>query len=322
MVGIDFHQLLTFEPQQSWHLGIAIYLFLGGLGGAMGFLAAVNHLIFKNRDPVMHFWGVLLGILLVNFGAIFLLLHMLQPFKFILATFGAIVFNGNFHPWILWGADIIILFSTFGILWALTYVKEVPGLKKIGFLVALSEKLKGFENALAWLTFIFGIGAFTYTGFLLSVAPSIPAWSHPLVPILFAVSALSTATAYYMLYTFLFKGRSEEERQKRDWWSLFNEKLDITLIVAELIILGSYFNYLYYATAGGKYVFEKVMGDIGFWVLFMFLGLIVPLVLEIVAVRKHVKILIPVAAILVIFGGFLLRYYILHYGIYTYPWPS
>jgi len=34
------------------------------------------------------------------------------------------------------------------------------------------------------------------------------------------------------------------------------------------------------------------------------------------------KVLVPVAAILVLFGGFLLRYYILHYGIYTYPWPS
>jgi formate-dependent nitrite reductase membrane component NrfD len=322
MVGLDFSQFLTFEHQHSWHLGIAIYLFLGGLGGAMGFLAAVNHLIFKNRDPVMHFWGLILGIVLVNFGALFLLLHMLQPFKFVLATFGAVLFHGNFHPWILWGANIVIWFSLFGVLWALTYAKEVPGFRNIGILVALSEKLQKFENLLAWLTFFFGIGAFTYTGFLLSVSPSIPAWSHPLVPILFAVSALSTATAYYMLYTFLFKGKTPEEEKRRGWWGVFNEKLDITLIAVELIMLGAYFNYLYYANAGGKYVFEKIMGDAGFWVMFMLLGLIIPLILEIVAVRKHIKILVPVAAILVLFGGFLLRYYILHYGIYTYPWPS
>jgi len=322
MVGLDFHQFLTFEHQHSWHLGIAIYLFLGGLGGAMGFLAAVNHLIFKNRDPVMHFWGLILGIVLVNFGALFLLLHMLQPFKFILATFGAVLFNGNFHPWILWGANIVIWFSLFGTLWALTYIEHIPGFRNVGILLTLSEKLKKFETPLAWLTFFFGIGAFTYTGFLLSVSPSIPAWSHPAVPILFAVSALSTATAYYMLYTYLFKGKTKEEEEKRHWWSLFNEKLDITLIVVELIILGAYFNYLYYAYAGGKYVFHHLMEDTGFWFLFMGLGLIVPLILEIIAVRKHIKVLVPVAAVLVLFGGFLLRYYILHYGIYAYPWPS
>jgi len=293
---------LTFQHQNSWHLGIAIYLFLGGLGGAMGFLAALNHLVFKNKDNNMHFWGTFLGVVLVNIGGLFLLVHMLQPFKFFLALFGAAAFEGNFHPWIMWGANVIVIFTLSGILWSL--------------LLKMNKESK-LTNFLGWVTLVSGVGTFTYTGFLLSVAPAIPAWSHPLVPVLFATSALSTATAFYMLYTYFSSGD-----EKRLWWGKWNEKVDIVLIIAELIMLGAYFNYLYYANAGGKYVFEHLTSDTGFVFGFLILGLIVPLILEILALTKKIKTFIPIAAILVLVGGFLLRYYILHYGVYVYPWPS
>ena len=334
MVGIDFHQLLTFEPQHHWRVGIAIYLFLGGLGAAMGFLAAMYKHIFKKDDPSMFSWSTLLGILLVNFGGIFLVLdmfvwdsfihgHILEIFKVFLAFFGAAVFNGNFHPWIQWGANFIVLFSLFGTLWALSMADRTALLKDIGFIVKIGNLLKPLQALWGWLTLIFALGVMAYTGFLLSVAPSIPAWSHPLLPVLFLISALSTGTAWYMLWTYFARGGDEQTKELREHVGHQVEWADIGLIGLELIAIGAYFNYLYYAYAGGKYVFHHMLSDIGFVGGFLFLGLILPWVLEFIAAKVHnMRILVPVAALLVLFGGFLLRYYILHYGIYTYPWPS
>ena len=53
MVGLDFSQFLAFEHQHHWRIGIAIYLFLGGLGASMGFIAAVYRYLFKKEDPSM-----------------------------------------------------------------------------------------------------------------------------------------------------------------------------------------------------------------------------------------------------------------------------
>ena len=333
MVGIDFHQLLTFEPQHHWRVGIAIYLFLGGLGASMGFLAALYKHVFKKDDPSMFAWSTLLGIFLVNFGTIFLILdmfvwesfihgHIFEIFKVLLAFFGAALFNGNFHPWIQWGANFIIAFTVFGLLWALTMADRSAILNKIGILVKIGNALKPLQGIWGWLTLIFGIAVATYTGLLLSVAPSIPAWSHPLLPVLFLISALSTATAWYMLWTYFARGKDEQTKAVREHIGHQVEWADIGLIGLELIAIGAYFNYLYYAYAGGKYVFHHMLSDMGFVVGFLLIGLILPWILEFVAAKKHVRILVPVAALLVLFGGFLLRYYILHYGIYTYPWPS
>jgi formate-dependent nitrite reductase membrane component NrfD len=332
MVALDFSQFLTFEPQHHWRVGIAIYLFLGGLGASMGFIAALYKYLFKKEDPSMFAWSTLLGVLLVNFGGIFLILdmfvwdsfihgHIGEIFKVLLAFFGAAVFNGNFHPWIQWGANFIALFSLFGTLWALSYADRAAILKHIGFLRTIARWFQCCQGLWGWLTMIFGIAVAAYTGFLLSVAPAIPAWSHPLLPVLFVISAVSTATAWYMLWTFFAKG-GEDIRVIREKIGHQVEWADFGLIALELLAIGAYFNYLYYAYAGGKVVFDMAIHSAGFMIGFLLLGLIVPWVLEFIAAKWHVRFLVPIAAILVLFGGFLLRYYILHFGVYTYPWPS
>jgi len=334
MVGVDFHQLLTFEPQHHWGVGVAIYLFLGGLGGAMVFLAVVNKMLLKREDPSMYAWSTILGIVLVNLGALFLLMdmfiwdsfwhgHIFEIFKVVYAMFGAALFRGNLHPWIQIGAITVGISSAVGILWALTMADRAAILKNIPILVKIGQALKPFEGLLGWTLLIFSTVLAFYTGFLLSVAPSIPSWSHPLLPVLFFISALSTGTAWYMLWTYFAKGGDEQTQEVRKKIAYQVEWGDIVLIGLELLAILAYFNYLYYANAGGKYVFDLMINDAGFIIFFLGLGLIVPWLLELfVAVKHSYKFLIPVAALLVLFGGFLLRYYILHYGIYTYPWPS
>ena len=332
MIALDYSQFLNFEHQHQWGVGIAIYLFLGGLGASMGLIAALYKHIFKKEDSSMFAWSTLLGVLLVNFGGIFLILdmfvwdsfvhgHIFEIFKVLLAFFGAAVFHGNFHPWIQWGANFIVLFSLFGTLWALSMADKAAIFKHIGFFRNIANALKSIQGFLGWMTMIFGFAVAAYTGLLLSVAPSIPAWSHPLLPVLFVISALSTATAWYMLWTYFAKG-GEDIKEIREKIGHQVEWADIGLITLELLAIAAYFNYLYYAYAGGKYVFHLAITNVGFMVGFLLIGVILPWILEFLAAKKHIRILVPLAAVLVLFGGFLLRYYILKFGIYTYPWPS
>jgi len=332
MIALDYSQFLSFEHQHQWGVGIAIYLFLGGLGASMGLIATLYKHIFKKEDSSMFAWSTLLGVLLVNFGGIFLILdmfvwdsfvhgHIFEIFKVLLAFFGAAVFHGNFHPWIQWGANFIVLFSLFGTLWALSMADKAAIFKHIGFFRNIANALKSIQGFLGWMTMIFGFAVAAYTGLLLSVAPSIPAWSHPLLPVLFVISALSTATAWYMLWTYFAKG-GEDIKEIREKIGHQVEWADIGLITLELLAIAAYFNYLYYAYAGGKYVFHLAITNVGFMVGFLLIGVILPWILEFLAAKKHIRILVPLAAVLVLFGGFLLRYYILKFGIYTYPWPS
>jgi len=334
MIALDYSQFLSFEHQHQWGVGIAIYLFLGGLGASMGLIAALYKHAFKKDDPSTFVWSTLLGVLFVNIGSIFLVLDMfvwdsfihgkiLEIFKVFLAFFGAAVFHGNFHPWIQWGANFIIWYSLIATLWALSMADKAVILNRFQLIRKLAQVLQPIQNYLGWLTVLLGFGVGSYTGLLLSVAPSIPAWNHPFLPVLFGISAISTATAWYMLWTYFAKNNSKESLVEfRKQMNLEMEWIDIALITAEILALIAYFNYLFYGYAGGKYVFHNMLSDFGFVIGFLLFGLIVPWLLELYAAKKHVKILVPIAAVLVLFGGFLLRYYILHYGIYTYPWPS
>ena len=286
-----------FVHQTAWGWMIAVYLFLGGLGGAMGALSSYFYLIKKENNPVLFGLSTLLGIGLVNFGGIFLLIHMLKPW------FAFFVWA---HPtsWIFWGASFIMIYTITGAIWGLSLISA-----HINF--PFSQKLKNLNpslvDKLGYISGVMGLLTAVYTGLLLSTAPAITLWSNPGLPVLFMVSALSTATAYFMLVS---PSHIAHE----------NEKLDIALLALEIIIISAFFNYLFISSAAGKYIISKMLSSVGFMGFFVILGLLVPFLLEIYAIKKHSKSLVILASLLVLMGGFLLRFYILKFGYYTYPW--
>ena len=103
------------------------------------------------------------------------------------------------------------------------------------------------------------------------------------------------------------------------------EQLDAALIVTELIILGAYFNFAFFLPTGAResaaILFETPMFVIGF----LGFGLIIPLLIETYSIffARHTRgsaSLMVTAGCLVLAGGFLLRYYVLHAGVFQYPW--
>lgn len=330
---------MTFVQQTVWGWLIAVYLFLGGLGGTVLSLSALTDLFLAKDQNHSHkpaIFGAITGFIALAVGTVFLLSDLLQPLK---------AYYTLLHPtsWIFWGVVFISIYFVFTILYGLPYIKNWPIIKNFSKLITYIEKWQKVSGLIAATM---GLLVALYTGFLLSTAPAIPFWNTPALPILFLISGSSTGSALLMLYLSQLKRPDTYEVHLLH----FLERLDIILMSSEVLLLAAYFNYFRTSAEAGKISAKFLLSHSGFTFGFLTLGLIVPLLLELyiwsqgrhpsahgeprtlagaetAAIQEgpsHInhRGLIVLATLLVLLGGFLLRWYVLKAGFYGYPFPS
>ena len=302
---------MTFVHQEVWEWPIAAYLFLGGLGGATFALSALADL-FEEADKKMLSIAVLSSMIFVGIGTVFLLGDMLQPLKAFLAL-------SNPLSWIFWGVIFINVYFAAATVYLIPLLEAWPPLKPIiqkipRFILNLLFKFHRWA-ALGGATMGFLVAI--YTGLLISGAPGIAFWNTPAMPLLFVVSAFSTGAAYLMLLARI--------SQKSHIFIDKFEELDAALIVIEMIILGAYFNFSFFLPNAARKSASYLMHSPGFFIGFFLFGLLVPLGIETYGIffakEKHkIGHLILPGTLLVLLGGFLLRYYVIQAGVFQYPW--
>lgn len=317
---------MTYIQQRTWGDLIAIYLFLGGLGGAVMTLGALSDLYLRRHgdspDDGPAIFAALFGMGALAFGTLFLLLDLLQPTK----AFFALL---NPKSWIFWGVLFISLYLLAGALYVLPYLARWPRLK---VLAPLAGALAPWQKVSGNLAAILGLLVAIYTGFLLSSAPGIPFWNTPALPILFVLSAFSTGAALLMLYAALSRAGSSFRADILHR----AERLDMGLVLAELVVIAAYFNFARFGVEAARTSASYLLHSTGFTFGFMLFGLMTPLTLEVISVgmsglkagpketsgHRSISWLVALTSLLVLAGGALLRYYILKAGFYSYPWPS
>jgi formate-dependent nitrite reductase membrane component NrfD len=145
-----------------------------------------------------------------------------------------------------------------------------------------------------------------YTAILLSAFAARPFWNTGVLGPLFLTSGLSTAAALVALLT--------KDHGERSWFT----KVDIYLILIELLLVALFIinlatgsakqiEALYCCVMGGPYTFT-------FWVMFVGIGLLIPLLFEIMEMRGLGKPLALAAAVLVLIGGYTLRHVMMQVG--------
>jgi formate-dependent nitrite reductase membrane component NrfD len=303
---------MSFEPQHVWHWQIAVYLFLGGLGGATFALASVIHL-FEDCNKKMLSIAVFSSMAFLGLGTIFLLADMLQPFK----AFYALT---NPSSWIFWGVIFINGYFAIATFYIIPLLEEWPMLKPI--IQKIPKKILSFieklNSAAAVAGASMGFLVAIYTGLLISAAPAISFWNTPAMPLLFVVSAFSTGAAYLLLLSALANSKESKHVANR------LERLDAVLIIIELIILGAYFNFAFFLPSGAKYSANLLFGSWVFVVHFLIAGLLIPLGIETYSIfskrKAHNRSIIVFASTLVLIGGYLLRHFVLKVGVFQFPW--
>jgi len=302
--------MVSYVQQDTWGWMIAAYLFLGGLGGAVGAIGIGVDRFFQRRRRLGIF-SALSGFAFLTVGSALLLADLLQPLK-------AVYFFLNPRSWIFWGILSISGFMVASLLYVVPYIKSWPLVNRVAPSLSFLDHWQQWTGLAA---VILGFAVTVYTGFLISTVPAIAFWHTAGLPVLFTFSAFSTGCAYLMLALWTI-------RRGQEPLIAALERADAALIVGELIVLGAYFNTAACCPAGAFHSLQYLLSNVGFLIGFLALGLIVPLAGELysILIGDHLTghgasvYLLPVLSTLILIGGYLLRQYILIAGMYTYPW--
>ncbi|RCX32166.1 NrfD/PsrC family molybdoenzyme membrane anchor subunit [Thioalbus denitrificans] len=315
---------MTYATQDYWTWWIAVYLYLGGLGAATLTVTFLTDLYLK-RHPCLVMWGAISGVVMLGLGSAMLFFHLLDHVA-VFSVINPLVLFRKPDAWIAWGTQFIIWMMWWGVLYALPYMARseaflrlplVGALLRLRWIAALARCCERYHKVVGWLATINGIGTAVYTGLLLQSFPAVALWHNPGVPLLFTVSAFSTAMAYLLLVLHVVVRREEDHGLR-----VFYERIDLMLIAAELVILFSFFHYMRAGSESLYRSFELLWNDWGWLVGFIGFGLLVPFALELKGVLRGWGSRMPIvtASVLVLVGGYLLRHYFLAAGVYARPW--
>jgi formate-dependent nitrite reductase membrane component NrfD len=292
-----------------WRGEVALYLFLGGLVAGLMILAGYRMLRAPNerrsRAASLILWA---APILISAGMFFLWLDLEHPFN-------AYRFYLTLQPSspMSWGAWILLLVYPASIL--LAWVMTPDDLKnrcrqrtlfrlgpdRIADWAAKNVRL------LAVLNIAGGAALGVYTGVLLGTMAARPLWNSAILGPLFLVSGVSTGAAFLLLYKL-----ADRER-------VLLSRLDMGLILTELALIALWFVGL--ASGGAAYrnalsVFFGGPYTAAFWTLVVMVGLFAPLTGEWLE-HRHGAVPGRLTAILVLIGGFALRWIVVYAGQFT-----
>lgn len=307
---IDFQAVWGWQP--------ALYLFLGGVGAGAFVVAGILYL----RDPAHNaktaFVSTCMSVVCLAVGLVLLLSELTNPLR------GLMMWQSfsHFSSWMCIGAWLLfvsmILFF-------------IDSLFLSGKLIKVEEKTRlTICRVLSIVGSLLGLGVAVYTGVLLMVAQGIPFWNTPLLPCLFTVSAIETGVAAVMIVMQLTRKDELVHSTAR-----VLEAVVIILVALETTALVAYIGTM---LAGGdastvgtdssiiaSMLSAKTLisGEMAgwFWILFVGIGLVVPLVAAICSVllaHKPVATKISiVGATCALVGGCALRFLIVFAGAHA-----
>jgi formate-dependent nitrite reductase membrane component NrfD len=304
----------------EWGFSIIIYLFLGGLSAGLFFVSALATFLQRNGEDASYSrvarYGALLAPWPVMLGCLLLIFDLGRWYKFWkLFLHFRWVSPMSIGSWLLVAFTLVALLHLYSWLtggqrdWIFS---KLPN--RLGFLRKLNRDISGWRRLIALLGVPISVGVGIYTGVLLGAVQSRPFWNTNLVAQLFLFSALSTGCAAVILVL----AWKREAADSRAFQLLYT--LDICLLTLEFFIVVPYIVHGQLSVQAVKDSLELILGGpftVIFWVFFLGLGLLLPLGIEtfeaapalLSKVTVHYsKWLAATTAVLVLGGGFLLRY--------------
>jgi formate-dependent nitrite reductase membrane component NrfD len=288
-----------------WGWEIPVYLFLGGM--VAGMMLISGYFLFKGRhkeETCSCFYLPHMSIILLSLGMVALFLdleHKLYVWR-LYTTF-------QITSAMSWGSWILVL--VYPVLFANVILRPNQLLDtKFPIINNWRNKLIAHPmwiKNLGVITMFFGAGIGLYTGVLLSSLGARPLWSSSILWLLFLVSGLSGAAAFVHV---IAKNVYERELlAKAD-----NAFLIIELFVIALFIIGLKTATEVQSNAADLLLFGNFASS--FWVFVIGFGIVIPLIIQLLAVNHKIK-HTPIAPLMVIIGGLILRFIIVSAGQYS-----
>ena len=345
-----YHRLSEYANVWGWE--IVVYLFLGGLVAGLMILTAALELrrpAAKNsagdaaratdetgdgadqpdgaasprsspyreaaastEEPPPRSWAIqwmpLFALVLISLGmgALFLDLHYkVHVYRFYLALKPASPMS--------WGAWILlVIYPAAGLMWlgslspaGRDWLHRKNPVKALEGLLDRAIKLADQKRTtVLWVNVVAGAALGVYTGLLLGTMVARIQWNSAVLGPLFLASGLSTGAAFMLL----FRLRSEEQKMLVRW--------DMLAIVAELFFIALMLISFAGGNATAQMAGENLLGGKWtalFWSVVVVAGLVVPLIMEVLELRRglHLAVVTP---LLILVGGVALRAILLSSG--------
>lgn len=308
-------------PKIQWGILIVNYLFLGGLSAGIFFVSALATYLQQKDEAAfgrIARYGAMMAPWPVALGSLLLIFDLGKWYRFykLFLTF-------RWQSPMSIGSWLLILFTGVALVYFWAWLPPAPRATLTARLKlprALDRDISAWRPLLAAVGFPLSICVAIYTGVLLGAVQARPFWNTNLVAQLFLFSALSTGCAVLILALSYNRKRLDATQLR------FLYTLDICLITLEFFIVLPYLIHGELSVEAVKDSLQLILGGpytVAFWLLFMGIGLLVPLVLEIWEVAPavasgrplhHHRALAALAGLLVIFGGYLLRYIFVYAG--------
>jgi len=294
--------------QLTWGVLLAAYLFVGGLAGGAFIIGALADLFGRGKWKVLSKSGVYVSLVSIILGLVFLVLDLgrfevdpLSPLNAYINFPTSIMSVGT---WIVTAFIVVSLVTA--ILW---FFKGNSSLRKLFEVVG----------------FVLGGSTAAYTGILLSFARGRPFWTTPYLPWTFIISGALTGLAMALflipiIAVFMprfFEDFKELVDKREEFAGMLSDgqRYIVILIVIELALVA-----LELGTGHGAASLFS-MGSLSFpFFAYLILGLIAPLGIayyseKVESVRNSLMIPASLTSfVLILLGGFLLRYVILMAG--------
>ncbi len=285
------------QMQREWGWWIAIYLFLGGIGGGAYTIGAVNWLIGEGAEASTTM-GLWIGFPALAIGSICLLADLGSPTRAILA---------GMRPRTSWMARGFWIISIFMILAFVHFVLHI---------FTEASQLPSGSALLNWIAvagIVFAVGTMAYTGILLSASKGIPFWRSGAVPVVFVVSALVTGHFTIMLSMAMGFGGADMTEPLRIM------ALEAAVLVVLEVLAVVFFLQAAWSRPDPRESAERILRKRSFVVGYFLLGLAVPLALMVLAYRSQAGAsnylgMIFLGAALGLMGGLILRQSVLVCG--------
>ncbi len=296
---------ITASPH--WHWWIVGYFFLGGLAGGAAFVSGMAALFGGDRMKPVVRWAALIPLPLILVCTIFLIADLGRPERF----WHMVLQSNTGLPMFKWWSPMSYgswIVSVFGALSGIAFMAAIVGDRTMGLLGKLQWLPKLIGGGVLGMLFqilyaLFGFGLASYTGALVA-ATNQPFWSDtPMLGAVFFASGVSTALATIVLLMVWRRGNHETIAQL--------ETADNYAMLIELGMLALFFVFLVFANTfsdliGSTYGLAILGGTIG-------LGMLVPLLLH-WQPRLLGRASPVLASVLVLAGGFVLRWALVYAG--------
>lgn len=302
-----------------WSWAVAVYLFLAGVSAGSIIVAL---LVKWNRHERSNssIWdamiksGVVVAPISIVLGLLLLIADLGKPLSFYWLLI-------RYNPSSVMSLGVLFLFVytpivlMFMLLIFERSILKITWLAPLEGLIGWVKGLHSYSKMIEYFLLISALCIGSYTGFLLSALYAIPLWNSPVLPILFLTSSVSSGIAINILVGLLFfKSTINEESIK------YLLVLDLRVILTELPLLGIFFIGLFYAGGDAPLAARVALSHGGlaliFWGGVVGLGLLLPLITVILALRNHIYHVayIITNATVVLLGVLMLRYYIIYAG--------